>query len=309
MKNDTKVVLVTRRTRYDELIAQYNTEAQAEFVVNSRGACSGGESFDEYRLEHQRYFESLSEVETALQNIARVQILDRQFLSNFIFGPKDIVVVVGQDGLVANTLKYLNGQPVVAINPEPKRYDGVLLPFQVRDTQNIVNDVIRQQFSSKQITMAKATLNDGQELLAVNDLFIGPRFQTSARYELTLGKITEVQSSSGIIVSTGLGSTGWMKSILAGAAGVSGNSQANSISMEWHADFLQFAVREPFPSQTTGVDIVFGKVDKQHPMTVASRMPNNGVIFSDGMVDDVVEFNSGAIVNLGLAEQHGLLVV
>lgn len=32
---------------------------------------------------------------------------------------QDIVVVIGQDGLVANTLKYLDGQPVIAINPDP----------------------------------------------------------------------------------------------------------------------------------------------------------------------------------------------
>ena len=35
---------------------------------------------------------------------------------------EDIVVVVGQDGLVANTLKYLQGQPVIAVNPD--RSDG-----------------------------------------------------------------------------------------------------------------------------------------------------------------------------------------
>ncbi|MFT7387173.1 MAG: hypothetical protein ACI8VC_000410 [Candidatus Endobugula sp.] len=33
-------------------------------------------------------------------------MVERNLLPNFIFGPEDIVVVIGQDGLVANPLKY-----------------------------------------------------------------------------------------------------------------------------------------------------------------------------------------------------------
>ena len=215
MSTDSKAIIVTRRTRLEELIAQYNTEDQAAFVIESRGS-----DFNDYRIEYTTYEASVKQVEAELKCSARVQRLDRTFLPNFIFGPQDIVVVLGQDGLVANTLKYLDGQPVIAVNPDPKRFDGVLLPFSVKDIGLIFSDIISQQYRSKQITMAKAELNDGQELIAVNDLFIGPRYQTSARYEITLDGRTEVQSSSGIIVSTGLGSTGWFKSILAGAKGI-----------------------------------------------------------------------------------------
>ena len=38
-------------------------------------------------------------------------------LDRFLFEPDDLVVIVGQDGLVANVSKYLDGQPVVGINP------------------------------------------------------------------------------------------------------------------------------------------------------------------------------------------------
>ena len=303
MSKDRKVVLVTRRTRMQELIAQYNTEGQAAFVIESRG-----QDFQDYREENINYFKAVAEVEAELQSSARVQKLEREFLPNFIFGPEDIVVVVGQDGLVANTLKYLNGQPVIAVNPDPKRFDGVLLPFEVTDISAIFPDVSRQTYQSKQITMAKATLNDGQELIAVNDLFIGPRYQISARYALTVDGRTEEQSSSGIIVSTGLGSTGWLKSVIAGAMGVAGQPTTIREPLPWDADYLTFAVREPFPSQTTGTELVFGEVRRQSEMRIASFMAGNGVIFSDGMVDDFVEFNSGVEVTLGIAEQTGCLV-
>jgi hypothetical protein len=299
---------VTRRTRFEELVAQYNTEAQAAFVINSKGG-----DFDDYRVEHSTYLTSVEMIKNTLKKSARLQMVERNFLPNFIFGPEDIVVVIGQDGLVANTLKYLNGQPVIAINPDPSRFDGVLLPFAVADIGLLFADVLRKQYQSKYITMAKATLNDGQELIAVNDIFIGPRSHTSARYEISINQQTEIQSSSGIILSTGLGSTGWMKSIIAGATGILGKNSSNGENyarpLAWDTDHLQFAVREPFPSNTTGTDLVYGKVRNRSNMSVSSLMSGNGVIFSDGMVDDFVEFNSGAEVKLGIAENRGNLLV
>jgi NAD kinase len=303
-QSEVKAIVITRKTRFEELVSQYNTEAQAKFVIESRGA-----DFEDYKQEYQTYRQAVTQVEAALKSAARVQRLDREFLTSFIFGAQDIVVVVGQDGLVANTLKYLNGQPVIGINPDPKRFDGVLLPFQANETSLIFSDVVKASYQSKQITMASAVLNDGQALLAVNDLFIGPRFQTSARYEIQLNSQREAQSSSGIIISTGLGSTGWLTSVVAGASGVMGGNGIVDPSFAWDSDQLKFAVREPFPSQTTGTHLVYGSVSSGTSMTVASSMPGNGVIFSDGMVDDYLEFNSGAEVTLSLSPKKGMIVV
>lgn len=53
----------------------------------------------------------------SLAKHGRLQRLDRGFLPNFLFPPDSLVVVVGQDGLVANTLKYLDGQCVLLKAP------------------------------------------------------------------------------------------------------------------------------------------------------------------------------------------------
>lgn len=78
--------------------------------------------------------------------------------------------------------------------------------------------------------MAKAALNDGQTIYAVNDLFIGQKTHVSSRYQIKLGERQEFQSSCGIILSTGFGSTGWLKSILAGATNIVNEStDANTL--------------------------------------------------------------------------------
>jgi NAD kinase len=125
-----------------------------------------------------------------------------------------------EDGLVANTLKYLNGQPVVGVNPDPERWDGRLLIFRVSDLAKVMPEVVSRKRPTKSVTMAKAALNNGQTLYGVNDLFIGPKTHCSARYLIRSGEASETQSSSGVIVSTGMGSTGWLKSLLTGAAAI-----------------------------------------------------------------------------------------
>ena len=84
-----------------------------------------------------------------------------------------MVVVLGQDSLVVKPAKYLNGQPFVALNPDPWRVDSVLLPFEVSNATYAINLALSDAKFWRAVTMAQAQLDDGQCLLAVNDLFIG----------------------------------------------------------------------------------------------------------------------------------------
>jgi NAD kinase len=303
---DRKVVLVTRKTRLDELVARYHSVAQARFYIEHLGA-----DFADYQREHATYLQARGGALAAIARFRRRQVIDRQFLPNFLFGPDDIVVALGQDGLVANTMKYLEGQPLVGVNPDPARHDGILLPFRTDDLPAVLAAVARDRRTAKAVTMAKATLSDRQVLYAVNDLFVGPKSHTSARYEIRVGETSEVQSSSGIIVSTGLGSTAWMKSIVTGALAIAGGSGGRDTAyrpLPWDADRLLFAVREPFPSVSSRTDIVFGAIGQGNELRLRSLMPENGVIFSDGIETDFLEFNSGTEARIGIAERRGQLV-
>src|SRR5207247_1587373 len=319
---ENKIILVVRATRLADLKARFATKMQAKFYVSRLGG-----DFADYEQEDTAYQTAIAEARQILAGLGRVQIVQRALLPNFVFGPEDIVVALGQDGLVANTLKYLNGQPLVGVNPDPQRWDGQLLPFKVRDLDKIVREVLRHGRPIKSVTMAKVTLNTGPTLHAVNDFFVGARTHISARYQIRLGKRVENHSSSGVIVSTGLGSSGWLKSLLTGAVGVAraaaevlhpsphpsplrgervpagpgrGMSEARAgisasilaSEFAWDADYLYFTVREPFPTKKTGASLVFGRVTAQQPLIIESQMGEQGVIFSDGIEQDFLEFNS-----------------
>jgi NAD kinase len=307
--SDRKVILVTRETRLEGLIARYHTAAQAKFYVEHLGA-----DFTDYQREHDTYLAQKRRAIETLEQWGRYQIVDRSFLPNFIFGPADIVVALGQDGLVANIMKYLDGHPLIGVNPDSGRHDGVLLPFVPSDLVALLPDVAADKRSFKSVTMAKAALTDGQALYAVNDLFIGARSHTSALYEIQAGTRHETQSSSGLIVATGLGSTAWFKSIVTGSLAIAKAfgeqpQTAGYSPWAWDAGELQFAVREPFPSKTSQTKLVCGRLTGSEGLRLRSLMPENGVIFSDGIEADRLEFNSGAEARITVAERRGKLVI
>lgn len=307
--NDRKVVLVTRKTRLEDLIAKHLTVAQARFYIEHLGA-----DFSDYQREHDVYLAERHRAVQTLEQWGRYQIIDRSFLPNFIFGPSDIVVALGQDGLVANTMKYLDGHPLIGLNPDRRRHDGVLLPFSPVELPALLPEVATDRRPYRSVTMARAALADGQVLHAVNDLFIGARTHTSALYEITAAGQKETQSSSGLIVSTGLGSTAWFKSIVTGSLAIAGAygspaEQSAYSPLPWNADELRFAVREPFPSRTSQVGLVYGRLKKSERLSVRSLMPENGVIFSDGIEADRLDFNSGTEVQIRVADREGHLIV
>lgn len=299
-----KIIVVTRKTRLDELVKKYNTLEQARFYIEHLGA-----DFSDYMNEHINYWEEVTKVKKICAMKARMQVVDREYLPNLMLGADDIIVVLGQDGLVANTLKYTNGQPVIGMNPDPSRWDGVLLPFSPQQTLFVIDKVLQKEYDTKDVTMAEARLTNGEYMIAVNDLFIGRKTHASARYSIMIDGKKDHQSSSGIIVSTGLGSTGWYKSIVTGAGKIMGSTKSGVRGLDWSEEKLFYNVREPYPSNATDTNIVFGEISNSQEIRIMSQMPEEGVIFSDGMEDDAVEFTAGMEAVIRIADQKGKLVL
>jgi len=302
-----KIIIVTRMTRLQELVARFNTKEQAKFYIEH----SGG-NFSDYEMEDDEYRRSFDQLSKSLDMGLKLQVIDRDFLPTFMFMPQDIVVTLGQDGLVANAAKYVNGQPIIAVNPSPRIFDGVLLPFLPGSVAGAVDRLVREKAVLRDVTMAETKLTDGQSLLAFNDLFIGPKTHVSARYRIVWSGKSEPQSSSGVLVSTGAGSTGWLSSIFnmtRGVAGLSGASFNVPTQLEWEDLRLVFVVREPFISRHSRAEIVAGMIAPGQELVLESLMPSDGVIFSDGTEADFLKFDSGVTAVIRASDQKAHLVM
>lgn len=298
-------IIVIGKTRLEKLIERFNTQDQARFYIERQGG-----NFAQYVEEHDVFHRSLETVQTALTGVVKHKIVPRRYMPAFLFSNKHLIIVLGQDGLVANTAKYAKGRPLVAVNPDKSRYDGVLLPFDCDNFVDGVTGVMQAQFRHQDMFFAQASLNDGQQLMAFNDLFIGAASHVSARYQISFADRRENHSSSGVIVSTRAGATGWLSSIFNMAYGVTQMFEQNLTPKQpkMNPKELLFAVREPFKSVRSDIGITAGLLRQNQQLIIESHMPNNGVIFSDGIEQDFLAFNSGTIATIGLSDHQACLV-
>ena len=292
-----RVVLVTRETEYEGLLARHGTHAQAAFFLETRG-----QLVEEVKARHEQVRWARRAVLAGIPMDWRRSQVHRADLDRFLFEPDDTVVVVGQDGLVANTAKYLDGQPVIGINPAPDLYDGVLVPFSSDAAHRLIVAAAARRAATQPRTMVEAALPDGQRLLALNEIFVGARTHQSARYQISVGDHAERQISSGVIVASGTGATGWARSI--------NRERRDALTLPAPSDdVLAFFVREVFPSVATGVEVTAGLITADTHLTITSEMNGDGVLFGDGIEGDRLAFDWGVTATLRVAPRRLQLVV
>lgn len=306
-----RLVIVTRPTPLDMLVRRFGTIEQAKFYVESRGR-----SFDRPLRAHELQQQALNKVLRAIPPGQRRTQVSRDELDRFLFNDDDVILAVGQDGLVPNVAKYLHGQILIGFNPDHETWPGVLCRHNPDDAAELIAWVNERHegFEVEARTMVLATREDGQMLPALNELFIGHQSHQSAKYRIRLGSgsisrsekvpdpLWERQSSSGLIISTGTGATGWTASIVR-QRGIIEPLPAPSDRR------LTYMVREPWPSIATGTDINFGYIDDGQEIELVSEMEEGGVIFGDGIESDFLEFNEGQTVKVTVARRTLNLVV
>lgn len=297
MASPPRVVVVTRPTDYEALLVRHGTREQARFFLETRG-----QDIVDVERRQKRFEEVLAEVSRAIPMKWRRSRIVRSDLNRFVFEPEDIVTCVGQDGLVANAAKYLSGQLVLGINPDPERYDGVLVLHRAAEVARLLDAAGKGKVVVESRTMVEARVDDGQRLLAANEIYLGHKTHQSSRYRVRWRGKEERHSSSGVVVATGTGATGWARSIVLGKRGDTSRLPGPTDPR------LAFFVREAFPSVATGTSIVEGSVTSEDSLAVVSEMNEGGTLFGDGIEDDAIDFRWGLCASISVAEQRLRLV-
>ena len=289
-----RVVFVVRETDYELLLARHATRQQTRFFLQTRG-----QDLDALEAAHDQFQQVLQTARSTVPTEWRQALVKRHGLDRFLFAKDDVVVAIGQDGLIANVAKYLDGQPVIGINSAPEQYDGVLMQVPLASLAISFKAAISTDPDLEVRTMAEARLDSGERLFALNEVFIGHRSHQSARYTLEAGERSERQSSSGVIVATGTGATGWARSIM--------EATNTKLPLSPTEPALGFFVREPFPSVATGTSLRSGKVGAA-ALRIRSQMNEGGVIFADGIEQDYLSFDWGRELTVGIADRRLRLV-
>ncbi len=291
-----RVVVVSRHSERDELIARHGTRAAAEFFLRGRGR-----TLTSVEKRHGALGTALAEVSRAIPVDWRRGHVDRADLDRFLFAPEDVIVVVGQDGLVANVAKYLSGQAVLGVDPEPGRNPGVLVPHQPGAVAALLDGIASGRARYEERATVAATLDDGQVLLGLNEIYAGQANHQSARYVIrTADGQSERHSSSGVIVGTGTGATGWCSSIARERGATDLLPARDAMALCWF-------VREAWPSPATGTDLTAGTLTSTSQLELTSES-DRLVLFADGIEHDHLTLGWGQRVQIGLATRRLRLV-
>ncbi len=293
---EPRAVIVSRASEYEVLLARHGTKNQARFFLRTRG-----QDIEDVIQRHRLQQEALSTVSRQIPNSWRRAQVARGDLDRFLFEPGDVVLPVGQDGLVANVAKYVDDQLVVGFNPDPASIAGVLVRWNPDQAGEACALVDSGEAIVNELAMVHAQMGDGQELFALNELFIGHRSHQSARYRLAVDGEEERQSSSGVLVSTGTGSTGWASSLCRNRTG------APDLRAPMDRALI-YLVREAWPSVATGVGLTDGVLGADDVLRLTSEM-EDGVVFGDGIESDALELSWGRVLDVRLADRCLRLVV
>ncbi len=302
-----RAVIVHRRSELDLLLDRFGTRQQTGFVLQARGR-----SLAEVADGHRTQAEALAVVGEAVPADWRRASVEREDLARFLFGPEDVLVVVGQDGLVANAAKYLAGQPVVGVNPRPGLHPGVLVPHAPSAVASLLAALAEGAgrpgvgsgggaVAVEERTMVQAVSDDGQVLRALNEVYVGHPTHQSARYVLTAGEARERQSSSGVLAGTGTGATGWLRSAWQGRRSALPLPGPTAPALCW-------CVREAWPSPATGCDLVEGLLAPGQELTLTAES-DQLVCFGDGIEADALALTWGQRLTVGVAPTRLHLVV
>lgn len=282
-----RLVIVHRRSEYEELLDTHATFGQAEFFLRTRGR-----DIQDVLARHDAIEAAVRLVAHGAPPDVRQARVERSDLDRYLFAPEDIIVAVGQDGLVANVAKYLTGQPVIGVNPEPERNPGVLVTHSPAQAAGALSRVVAGTHTLTPRSMVRATLDDGQSMHALNEFYVGDPGHQSARYTLVVpDKEPERQSSSGIIIGTGTGSTGWSTSI-------ANDRTLSTILPPPEANWLSWFVREAWPSPATSTNLTFGVLDHQQQLVLHCESELL-VAFGDGIERDRLAVTWGQTLTIG----------
>lgn len=287
--NSPRAVFAVRETDYELLIARHATRDQARFFLETKG-----QALEPVEQRHEQFREVLRTARALVPEEWRQALVKRADFDRFLFGPEDVIVAVGQDGLVANIAKYLDGQPVLGVNPAPDLYDGVLVRVPIERLGRALPASFAGDAGLERRTMVEAALDSGEKLMALNEIFVGHRSHQSARYRIETPAGAEDHSSSGLIVASGTGASGWARSIM--------EATHEPLPLDPEERAVAFFVREPFPSIATQNRIRSGKLVRAS-LSVTSRMNEGGVIFADGIEQDFLTFNWGRQVRVAASER------
>lgn len=199
---------------------------------------------------------------------------------------QDLIIAVGGDGTGIKALHFVKNTPFLLMNADISASEGALAQCNRFNFEEKLKLFKEGKYGIEEWTRLKTTV-DGKELPpAVNEVFVGAKVSyLTSRYFIN----GEEHKSSGLIVSTGTGSTAWY-------------SSCGGKPFPKNAKYGKFIVREPYQGTLKKSKLL----DGQTPVSVRSKM-FDGIVAIDAIQEFKVD--RGASIEIDVSGSPARMVV
>lgn len=238
------------------------------------------------RASHEETAQSRERVREVLRR-AGCEVTEPRRLRRIPDRRHDLVVVVGGDGTVLDVARHVGDTPVLAVNSSPSTSVGHFCRTQADGFEGVLAEVLRGAEEPVSLTRIRVVVGSVPHPdPALNDVLVAHRVPAAtSRYILHVGEKSEEQKSSGVWVSTAVGSSGAIRS-------------AGGDLMDPRDDRLQYLVREPFSQSTPGAEpyaLIRGFVGREG-LAFTSRMMAGGLYLDGRRVAVPLRYGSRAVL-------------
>lgn len=163
----------------------------------------------------------------------------------------DLIVTLGGDGTLLRASQHVVATPMLGINVDPQAKEGYLLQCGVGNYLQYLQRIVKKMYRVRSLARLACFVNAKKiSSLALNEFYVGHSSSHQlSHYLLHIGSWREQQKSSGILVSTAAGSTGWARA-------------AGGRKLPLFSQKIQFVVREPYVGRLSKARHVFGFCEK-----------------------------------------------
>ena len=199
----------------------------------------------------------------------------------------DIVIAMGGDGTVLSASHYLIDKPLLAVNSDPEKSEGALTTINADQLEDKIKEIKLNKWKEEKLERIEVFINNKPlDLLALNEVFIAnTKAYLISKYKLRFKEKEEEQRSSGLIFSTGTGSTAWFKS-------------AHGGPFSPQSKFIKMIVREPYLGRINKFSMLNTIIYENEEIEVVVIVP------SVLAIDSIKEYNlnKGDIVKIKISK-------
>ncbi|MEM3431616.1 MAG: NAD(+)/NADH kinase [Candidatus Micrarchaeia archaeon] len=182
----------------------------------------------------------------------------------------DLVISVGGDGTFIDASHLIKDDTfILGVNSDPLSSEGAHTNVTRKDFEKRILQIIEGDFAVEKWTRLEVTINSSKKKeYALNEIYIGAsHIYNTSRYSLFVNGRWERQKSSGILISTGCGSTAWYSS--------AGGRPFGKTAKEG-----RFIVREPYCGRLICGRTISGIIKEGEELKIKSEM-RDGMIAID----------------------------